>query len=774
MRHVPATILILGCICHLFLRQEVHAQSWRAGAASAIITPEEAMPMAGYASRDRPADGKMTELYAKALVIEDAKQSKAVIVSLDLVGIDRELALDVRQRVAQKYDIDASRVLLCCSHTHSGPVVKRNLSPLHYFRMNQAQRAQLDRYAEKLLSTIVQVVGEAMGHMEESQVSWGTGQTNFAVNRRNNKEEQVSQLRASGLLLMPSDYDIPVLAVRNQSGQLKSVLFGYACHATVLSDYQWSGDYPGYAQLELESRHPGCVAMFFAGCGADQNPLPRRTVELAKHYGRQLATAVDQVLMTTTMKTATPKLDCEYREIDLAYDKLPTADELRSQADSKSIYESLRAKQLLEQIDAGKPLPSSYPYPISSWRIGDELNFVALGGEVVVDYSLRIKATVPEKELVSKPTFVAGYSHDVMAYIPSRRVLNEGGYEGGGAMVYYGLPTVWSNQVEEQIIGEVNRQAASLQLARTPSSIFESKADLKIVTESGRGGEGPAWDPELGILSSGNGNINRLAIDGTTSIFRQDAGTNGLLFDRNGNLLACEPAKRRVTRIGRDGVLKVLTDAFESKAYNTPNDLTLDSKGRIYFSDPRYGSHDDMQQRNRENETIEGVYRIDLDGSVSRVIGREVERANGVLVSADDRTLFVADNCNDKLGGARKLWRFELQGDGSVHLESKKLIYDWGNGRGPDGLKQDVLGNLYVAAGRSESRPPFEPDTANRGGIYVFSPDGKLLDFIHVPKDEVTNCAFGGPDLKTLYITGGGTLYSIKTVHAGNVTWPKR
>lgn len=437
------------------------AETWRSGAASAIITPSEWIPMAGYASRDRPADGKVTELYSKAMVLESANQTRAVIVTLDLVGIDRELASEVRQLLAKKYMIPESQILLCCSHTHSGPVVKRNLGPLHFYRLSQSQRTQVEQYADALRDTIVQVVGEALNRLEPSTIRWGVGHADFAVNRRNNKEADGGKLRALGQLVGPSDHDVPVLVVHNEKGDLKSILFGYACHATVLSDYQWSGDYPGYAQMELELRHPGCVALFFAGCGADQNPIPRRTVELAAHYGRQLASAVDQTLLTTELKIATPSLTCQYREIDLAFDKLPTVEELRQQADSKSIYEALRAKQLLEGIEAGKAMSKSYPYPISSWRIGNELNLVALGGEVVVDYSLRIKAINP------RSTFVAGYSHDVMAYIPSYRVLKEGGYEGGGAMVYYGLPSIWSDQVEEQIMDEVHRQRPG-QLPSTP------------------------------------------------------------------------------------------------------------------------------------------------------------------------------------------------------------------------------------------------------------------------------------------------------------------
>ncbi|MBL8864577.1 MAG: SMP-30/gluconolactonase/LRE family protein, partial [Planctomycetia bacterium] len=221
-----------------------------------------------------------------------------------------------------------------------------------------------------------------------------------------------------------------------------------------------------------------------------------------------------------------------------------------------------------------------------------------------------------------------------------------------------------------------------------------------------------------------------------------------------------------------DGKVTVLTDSFGGKKYNQPNDITIDSKNRIYFSDPRYGPRDDMQQRDENGNTIEGVYRIDPDGQVSRILGREVERANGVLVSADDKYLFVADNNNDK-GGARKLWRFDLKADGTVDVASKKLLHDWKLGRGPDGLKQDVNGRLYVAGGLNKPNPPAEPATDVKGGIYVFSPEGKLLTFLPVPKDEVTNCAFGGADRKTLYITGGGTLYSIRTTTPGRLVWPK-
>lgn len=303
--------------------------------------------------------------------------------------------------------------------------------------------------------------------------------------------------------------------------------------------------------------------------------------------------------------------------------------------------------------------------------------------------------------------------------------------------------------------------------------IFDPKSKLKVEAEKGVAGEGPAWHPELGILTSGNGHINRLSLDGKSTVHRKDAGTNGLLFDAKGNLLACEPELRRVTRTSPDGKITVLAEKFDGKRFNQPNDITVDSKGLIYFSDPCYGDRSKLEMKDKTGQIVEGVYRIDPDGKVTRVIGREVQRANGVLVSADDRYLFVADNHNSGKKTARKLYRFDLKSDGSVDLKSQKLLYDWGEGRGPDGLKQDIKGRLYVAGGLNKPNPPFEPAEDKKGGIYAIDPEnGKLLDFLPVPTDEVTNCAFGGEDRKTLYITGGGVLYSIRTITPGRVVFP--
>lgn len=297
-------------------------------------------------------------------------------------------------------------------------------------------------------------------------------------------------------------------------------------------------------------------------------------------------------------------------------------------------------------------------------------------------------------------------------------------------------------------------------------AIFAAGEKAQMVRETGAG-EGPSWDPELGLLTSGEGNINRLDRDGKISIYRKDAGSNGLMFDRKGRLVVCEPAQRRVTRLDRDGKLTVLTERYDGKRYNQPNDLTIDSKDRLYFSDPQYGDRKDMEVVDAEGKKIEGVYRIDPDGKVTRIITHEVDRPNGLVITEDDKYLFVADNNNDTVGGARKLWRFDLKADGTVDPASRKLIHDWQKTRGPDGMKLDAKGRLFVAAGLNQPNLPFEIAEKPTAGVYVFSSEGKLLEFLPIPRDETTNVAFGGEDGKTLFVTAGGTLWSIRVVTPG-------
>jgi neutral ceramidase len=454
-------LVLVGLLAFSWSARPATAQpTWRVGVARVKITPDEPLWMAGYGSRTHEASGKYSDLWVRTCALEDAAGERAVLVSFDLLGIHRALAQAICQSLEQRCGLRRSQVALCFSHTHSGPVVGKNLEPLHYRLLNTDQQQRIDKYAEELPRRILDCVQQALSDLQPCELVWGSGTATFAVNRRNNTpEDKVPALRAANQLQGPCDHDVPVLAARRPGGSWKSVVMGYACHGTVLADYSWCGDYPGFASMDLEARYPDCVAQFWAGCGADQNPLPRRKLELAQQYGGQLAQAVVAVVSDTSQTQVLPaKLRTSYEEISLPLDEVPTREQLEQAAQSEDRYQRARAEMQLERLAAGQSLPATYPYPVQAWVLGDQVQWIFLGGEVVVDYALRLKT-----ELRGKQTWVAGYANDVMAYIPSRRVLAEGGYEGRDAMVYYGICGVWNPQVEQLIVDAVQRLVRSPQ-----------------------------------------------------------------------------------------------------------------------------------------------------------------------------------------------------------------------------------------------------------------------------------------------------------------------
>jgi gluconolactonase len=286
--------------------------------------------------------------------------------------------------------------------------------------------------------------------------------------------------------------------------------------------------------------------------------------------------------------------------------------------------------------------------------------------------------------------------------------------------------------------------------------------------------EGPAVDAEGNVYFSDivNNRIMKRTADGALSVWRADSGrANGNMFDAQGRLVTCEGAefgdggRRRITRTDmRTGEVEVLTDRYEGKRYNSPNDLVIDNRGRTYFTDPRY-----KEDRSDLEMDVEAVYRLDPDGRVTRLLQQPtVQKPNGIAIAPDNRTLYVVDS-NPAAGGNRKIWAFDLSTDGLP--ANRRLVYDFAPGRGGDGMRTDVDGNLWIAAGVSRARHANE--TADvPPGVYVVTPQGNLLGRIPVPEDSITNVAFGGPDLKTLYIVAGKSLFSIRANVAGNVVYP--
>jgi len=412
--------------------------AWKAGVSKIVITPTESIWMAGFGSRTKPSEGVRQDIYVRALALQDGNGQTSVITTLDLVGIERAMADAVTEQCQRRFGLSRDRLVLNVSHTHSGPVAGLVLMPL--YDLNAEQREVVRRYTESLIGKIVEAIGESIQHLAPAKLEFGQGLAGIAVNRRR------VRLRS---LPGPVDHDVPVLAVRDLGGKLRGVAVGYAAHATALNDYRISGDWPGFALEEIEQAEPGAVALFIQGCGADANALPRRGEELARNYGKILAAAVAEVLRGK-MTPLTGPLRTAFELVEVPFQTPPTRAELQTRLQDKNVFLRLHAKRLLSELERDGKLPGSYPYPVQVWQFGNGLKFIALGGEVVVDYSLRLK-----QQHGFEQTWVAGYSNDILAYIPSRRVLKEGGYEGGEAMIYFGRPAPFKEAVEDIIVDKV-------------------------------------------------------------------------------------------------------------------------------------------------------------------------------------------------------------------------------------------------------------------------------------------------------------------------------
>ncbi len=389
---------------------------WKAGTAKAIITPTQPLWLAGYGGRERPAEGKVTELWIKVLALEDARGQQAILLTSDLLGIPQSVYQRTSATLKEKCGFVLEQIILSASHTHCGSVLRGALYDI--YPLEEKQRSLIEEYSAEMEATIVEATGKALADLAPARLASGQGETRFAVNRRNNPEGEVAKLIQQGAVKGPVDRAVPVLAVFRPNGQLKAMLFGYACHNTTMAFNQWCGDYAAFAQMALERSHTNATAMFFIGCGADQNPLPRRQLEVAERYGSMLAAAVEEVLLAPP-QTLPPKLKTTMEMVTLHLGAPPTETELEKMKDDPNAATRRWAMRLLGELKAGKPFIREYPFPLQAWRFGDKQLLITLGGEPVVDYALKFK-----KEF-GADTWVAGYCNDVMTYIPSLRVLKE-------------------------------------------------------------------------------------------------------------------------------------------------------------------------------------------------------------------------------------------------------------------------------------------------------------------------------------------------------------
>lgn len=416
----------------------------RVGVARKSITPETPVWLTGYASRTHPSTEILHDLWTKALVIEENSKNRIIIVTIDILGLSHDISEEVTKRVIKTHGIDRSQLILNSSHTHSGPVIWPVLSVI--FNFSPAEKQMAMRYSEKLTNDIVEVIDMAFSDMAPIQISYGCGIAGFSVNRRQPGEKGVIiGVNPEG----PVDHNVPVLKIADLNGNIKAILFGYTCHNTTSSSYLVNGDYSGFAQIELEKMYPGAVAMYIAGCGADQNPYPRGTEELAAEHGKTLAQAVITAI-NGELKPVRPPLRTAFTVTELQF--RPFDHEIyRKEISGSDVYMQRRAELMLEAWNKGWDV-TRYKYPVQAVRFGNDFTILAMSGEVVIDYAIAAKKKYPHENM-----FVAGYCTEVQCYIPSKRILGEGGYEPDSSMIYYGLPGPFADSVEDKIMAAVSR-----------------------------------------------------------------------------------------------------------------------------------------------------------------------------------------------------------------------------------------------------------------------------------------------------------------------------
>jgi len=420
---------------------------WKAGVASAVTTPPSPTPMAG-AFSSVPRTEKIHDLHAKALALEDARGTRLVIVAIDVCMIPMELRHDVEVEVARRFRLPPASLLLNASHTHAGPETRPKRVVLYGFP--PAAIRQVEQYVDWLRARLVEVIGRALDDLRPATLSFSRDRATFACNRRLKTDKGYRMApNPDGLV----DHDVPVLQVKGADGRARAVLFGYACHATSHFCGQFHGDYPGMAQRAIERDQPGAVALFLAGCGADQAPVGRG-LEAMTRNGEKLAEAVGRAIASEAQPVRGP-LRVALEQVAIEFDTPPTHEELVRQTKATDgprpeVFRR-RAQALLEELDETGTLRKTYPYYVHVVRFGDDLTLVALAWEVVVDYSLRLK-----RELDGRNVWVAGYSNEMFNYLPSSRILQEGGYEAEGSIVRYThAPARLAPSVERLVVGKV-------------------------------------------------------------------------------------------------------------------------------------------------------------------------------------------------------------------------------------------------------------------------------------------------------------------------------
>ena len=421
---------------------------WKVGLALSKITPEHPVVMSGYASRTKPFEKVAADLYVKAMVLEDRNGQRGVLVTSDLLGFPAAVAEPICQRLQKQAGLKREQILLNSAHTHAGPQLSLKVPSQDAPNAGEALRTV--EYTRLLQDKVVDVVMQAIANLVPARLSWGSGVAHFVMNRR--------EFTPGGIILGVNprglaDRSVPVLRVDSADGKTLAVLFGAAAHNTTLGpdNYQISGDYAGFAQTHVQEKLTKVQAMFMLGCAGDSNPYPRGTMDLARKHGITLGDEVCRVL-EGKLRPVNGPLQIAFAYADLPLQAALSREELEKLAADKRSSKSFAAAQVLAVLKRGEQAPTHYSCPLTVWQFGNGLTLVGLSGEVVVDY-----VTLLEKALGPNQLWVAAYCNDVFGYLPSARVLKEGGYETRG--LYAGGPGFFDPAAEEAVVQTVRELA---------------------------------------------------------------------------------------------------------------------------------------------------------------------------------------------------------------------------------------------------------------------------------------------------------------------------
>lgn len=635
----------LGCITSFLFSSNLSAKESlvEVGAAKIDITPDYPIRLCGYAVRKKESEGIAQHLWAKALAIGSDKDGPAIVLTVDNTGVPATVRNEVAQRLVKK-GIRSERLALCSSHSHTAPCLAGNLPTLFGELIPPEHQAHIERYTRELVDALEKVAFEALRDRRPGKLSWGQTTAAFATNRRTKGG--------------PVDHDLPVLIVTDAKDKLRAILANYACHCTTLGgETNWvCGDWAGYAQEYLQRDHPDAIAMISIGCGGDANPQPRGSLDFAKSHGAEVESAVNQ-LLDHSLTPIRGKLECRTKAIELPFDTLPIRAEWEQKAQQTN-YVGYHARVNLAKLDRGEQLPTKLPYTVQTWNFGNDLAMVFLPGEVVVDYSLRFK-----KEFDSTRLWVTAYANDVPCYIPSERILKEGGYEGGGAMIYYDKPTRLAPGIEDRIVNAVHELAprefvfdekrAEFPLPKSPQeslAAMQTKAGFEIALAAAEplivdpvaidwGADGKLWVVEMRDYPMGMDNKWKRGsrvkfLQDTNGDGKYDKATvfvdnlpfaTGVMAWRKGVLICAAPDILYAEEVGegreRHVAVKKIFTGFVTENYQARvNSLSLGLDNWIYGA----------------NGLLGGVVRGEARGRESNNQGREIDiRGRDFRMNAD-------------------------------------------------------------------------------------------------------------------------------------------